>query len=40
VIKDDHSIKEPKCRGRNHEHVHRGDVSHVISQEGAPSLAS
>ena len=26
VIKGDHSIKEPKCRGRNHEHVRRGDV--------------
>src|SRR5246127_3225292 len=36
VIKDDHSIKEPECRGRNHEHVHRGDVRHVISQEAAP----
>jgi hypothetical protein len=37
VIKDDRSIEEPTCRGRNHEHVHRGDVGHVIAQEAAPS---
>jgi hypothetical protein len=37
VIKDDHSVEDSECRGRNHEHVDRGDVRHVGSQEAAPS---
>jgi hypothetical protein len=37
VIKDDHGIQQLKRRGRDHKHVDRSDVCHVVPQETAPS---
>jgi hypothetical protein len=37
VIKNDHSVAEPKCRGRNHNHVDGDEVCQIVSREAAPS---
>ena len=37
VTKNDHGIQQLKRRGRDHEHVDRGDGCHMIPQEAAPS---
>jgi len=37
VVKDDHGIEQPECRGRDHEHVDRGHGCHMVPQKGAPS---
>ena len=37
VTKNDHGIQQLKRRGRDHEHVDRGDGCHMVPQEAAPS---
>ena len=37
VTKNDHGMQQLKRRGRDHEHVDRGDGCYLIPQEAAPS---
>ena len=37
VTKKDHRIQQLERRGRDHEHVDRGDDCHMVAQEAAPS---
>jgi hypothetical protein len=37
VIKYNHSIEHPKRRGRDREHVDRGNVRYMVPQKAAPS---
>ena len=36
VAKNNQSVKKPKCRGGDDEHVERGHIAHVVAQEAAP----